>query len=44
VPARPIKEWLRQNAVLTRLTLRDGRSSRAGGGIDDDEGGSSDGR
>jgi UDP-3-O-[3-hydroxymyristoyl] glucosamine N-acyltransferase len=44
VPARPIKEWLRQNAVLARLTLRDGRYSRAGGGIDDDEGGSSDGR
>jgi UDP-3-O-[3-hydroxymyristoyl] glucosamine N-acyltransferase len=44
VPARPIKEWLRQNAILGRLTLRDGRSSRTGGGSDDDEGGSPDGR
>ena len=44
IPARPIKEWLRESSALRRLTMRRGSAAQHGEAPDDNEGGSTDDR
>ena len=42
IPARPIKDWLRESAALRRLTLREANRTQEKAALNDDRGDSSD--